>query len=218
MANTYFPVFSFSLQSLSFIAGNGYRQLLVLKWQAHFLHFPGNVWKNHGLSAGCLSGKNCSVREATGQLNCTSTSPETITVLGNAAKELNMHFPFHPPECLKDTYSWTEILITLYNFNSFVKIIHKWDQLFSSFFFSLRVWQLYTTSFICAKTAADFTHNRATWRRNDDFENSVSSQDLWKDPRDPGVCEQHLRPVGIRHSTNRPRHVQLRLQAIKGSW
>ena len=134
MANTYFPVFSFSLQSLSFIAGNGYRQLLVLKWQAHFLHFPGNVWKNHGLSAGCLSGKNCSVREATGQLNCTSTS-ETITVLGNAAKELNMHFPFHPPECLKDTYSRTKILIILYNFNSFVKIIHKWDQLFSSYFF-----------------------------------------------------------------------------------
>ena len=115
VANTYFPIFSFSLQSLSFIIGNGYRQLLVLKWQAHFLHFPGNVWKNHGLSAGCLSAKNCSVREATGQLNCTSSSPETITVLGNAAKELNMHFPFNPPECLKDTYSRAEILITLDN-------------------------------------------------------------------------------------------------------
>ena len=180
VANTYFLIFSFSLQSLSFIIGNGYRQLLVLKWQAHFLHFPGNVWKNHGLSAGSLSCKDCSVREATGQLICTSTSPETITVLGNAAKELNVHFPFHPPECLKDTYSRAEILITLDNFNSFVTIIHKWDRLF---FFSLRVWQPYTTSFICTKTPADFTHKIATWGRNNDFENSVTSQDLWKGPR-----------------------------------
>lgn len=130
VANAYFLIFSFSLQSLSFIIGNGYRQLLALKWQAHFLHFPGNVWKNHDLSAGCLSGKNCSVREAAGQPICTSTSPETITVLGNAVEGLNVHFPFHPPECLKDTYSRAEILITLDDFNSFVTIIHKWDRLF----------------------------------------------------------------------------------------
>ena len=130
VANAYFLIFSFCLQSLSFIIGNGYRQLLALKWQAHFLHFPGNVWKTHDLSAGCLSGKNCSVREAAGQPICTSTSPETITVFGNAAKGLNVHFPFHPPECLKDTYSRAEILITLDDFNSFVTIIHKWDRLF----------------------------------------------------------------------------------------